>query len=77
MASTFGSQMLSLQTPIFTGKNYEYWYLTMKDLLRGQDVWEIVQNGYIEPADQTSYNNITQAEKNTLRKQKKKDGKVL
>ena len=63
MASTSGS----LQTPIFTGKNYEYWSLTMKALLRGQDVWEIVQNGYIEPADQTSYNNITQAEKDVLR----------
>ena len=76
MASTFGSRMSSLQTPIFTGKNYEYWSLTMKALLRGQDVWEIVQNGYIEPADQTSYNNITQAEKDVLREQRKKDGKI-
>ena len=48
MASTFGSQMLSLQTPIFTGKNYEYWSLTMKALLRGQDGQEIVHNGYVE-----------------------------
>ena len=46
MASTYGSNMSSLQTPIFTGKNYEYWYLTMKDLFRGQDILEIVQNGY-------------------------------
>ena len=76
MASTFGSQMSSLQTPIFAVKNYEYWSLTMKALLRGQDVWEIVQNGYIEPADQTSYNNITQAEKDVLREQRKKDGKI-
>ena len=76
MASTFGSQMLSLQTPIFTGKNYEYWSLTMKALLRGQDGWKIVHNGYVEPADQTSYNNITQAEKDVLREQRKKDGKI-
>ena len=34
MASTSGS----LQTPIFTRKNYEYWSLTMKALFRGQDV---------------------------------------
>ena len=51
MASTFGS----LQTPVFTGKNYEYWSLTMKGLFRGQDVWEIVQYGYAEPTDMTAY----------------------
>ena len=57
--------------------NYEYWSLTMKALFRGQDVWEIVQNGYVEPADQTAYNNITQAKKDALREQRKKDGKAL
>ena len=46
MAST----SCSLQTPIFTGKNYEYWSLTMKALFRRQDVSEIVQHGYAEPA---------------------------
>ena len=68
MASTFGS----LQPPSFTGKNYEYWYLTMKDLFRGQDVWEIVQHGYAEPADMAAYNNLTHAEKDVLREQRKK-----
>ena len=63
MASTSGS----LQTPIFTGKNYEYWSLTMKPLFIGQDVWEIVQHGYAEPVEMTAYNNLTQAEKDLLR----------
>ena len=48
MASTSGS----LQTPIFIGKNYEYWSLTMKAMFIGQDVWEIFQYGYVEPVDQ-------------------------
>ena len=73
MASTSGS----LQTPIFIGKNYEYWSLTMKSLFRGQDVWEIVQHGYAELADMTTYNNLTQAEKVVLREHRKKDGKAL
>ena len=73
MASTFGS----LQTLIFTGKNYEYWSLTMKPLFRGQDVWEIVQHGYAEPTDMTTYNNLTQVEKDVLREQRKKDGKDM
>ena len=59
MASTSGSHMSSLQTPIFTGKNYEYWSLIMKALFKGQDVWDIVYNGYAEPIDQTAYNNLT------------------
>ena len=73
MASTSGS----LQNPIFTGKNYEYWSLTMKALFRSQDVWEIFQHGYAEPADMTAYNNLTQAQKHVLREQRKKDGKYL
>ena len=73
MDSTSGS----LQTPIFTRKNYEYWSLTMKALFRGQYVWQIVQHGYVEPTDQTSYNNLTQAEKDILREQSKKDGKAI
>ena len=68
---------MSLQTPIFTGKNYEYWSLTMNNLFIGQDVLDIVQNDYIELADQAKYNNISQAEKDILRQQRKKDGKSL
>ena len=73
MASTSGS----LQTPNFTGKNYEYWSLTMNPLFRGKDVCEIVQYGYAEPTDMTTYNNLTQDEKDVVREQRKKDGKTL
>ena len=76
MPSTFGPNMSNLQTLIFTGKNYEYWSLTMKDFFRGQYVWDIVQNGYAKPADQNAYNNLSQAEKDILREHRKKDGKL-
>ena len=39
--------------------------------------WEIVQHGYAEPTDMIAYNNLTQAEKDVLREQRKKDGKAL
>ena len=77
MASTSGSNMSNLQTPIFTGKNCEYWSLIMKALFIGQDVWDIVQNGYAETLHQTANNNLSQAEKDVLREQRKKDGKAL
>ena len=61
MDYTSGSHIWSLQTPIFTGKNYEYWSLIMNALLRGQDVWDIVQNGYTKPTDHATYNNLMEA----------------
>jgi hypothetical protein len=67
----------NLQPPTFIGKNYEMWFLTMKALFRGQYVWEIVENGYVEPVDQATYNSLTQAEKDVLKDQRKKDGKAL
>ena len=49
----------------------------MKYLLRGQYVWDIVQNGYTEPAYQAAYNNLTQYEKDALWEQRKKDRKDM
>ena len=49
----------------------------MKALFRGQDVWEIFQHGYAEPTDMTTYNNLTQDEKDVMREHRKKDGKDL
>ena len=59
MASTSSS----LQTPIFTRNNYEYWSLTMKALFRGQYVWEIIQHGYAGLANMKAYNNHTGRER--------------
>ena len=49
----------------------------MKALFRGQDVQEIVHHGYAKPTDMIAYNNLTQAKKDVLREQRKKDGKFL
>ena len=45
----------------------------MKVLFRGQNVWEIVQNGFTKPVDHEVYNNLTQDEKDALREQRKKN----
>ena len=77
MASTSGTQMSSLQTPIFSGKIYEYCSITMKALFRVQDVWHIVQNGYIEPANRVTYNNLAQDYKYSLKQQRKTDENAM
>ena len=46
-------------------------------MFRGQYFWEIIQHCYAEPTDRTTYNNLTQVEKDVLREQRKKDGKAL
>jgi hypothetical protein len=61
----------------FNGKNYDYWEITMKALFCSQDIWDLVENGYPKPADATTYNALSQAEKDLLKDNKKKDSKAL
>ena len=74
MASTStGMGMFNAQLPQFNGKNYDYWSITMTALLASQDLWEIVEDGFEEPADETEFNALTQGEKDLLKSYKKKD----
>lgn len=49
----------------------------MKALFSSQDIWELVENGFQEPADVAAYNALTQAERDLLRDNRKKDSKCL
>lgn len=42
-----------------------------------QDLWDLVENGYVEPENATAYNNLTVAQKNELKDCRKKDSKAL
>jgi hypothetical protein len=65
------------QVPQFDGKNYDVWCIKMKTIFCSQELWELVENGFPEPADQVAFNALTQAERNTLKENKKKDAKAL
>ena len=78
MASTStGMDMFNTQLPQFNGKNYDYWAITMKALFSCQDLWELVQDGFDEPADDNEFNRLTQGEKDLLKTNRKKDAKAL
>eukprot|EP00253_Pinus_taeda_P031789 PITA_31789 len=64
------------QFPQFNGKNYDYWAITMRALFACQDLWEIVQYGFEEPADENEFNRLTHAEKDLLKSNRKKDSKA-
>jgi hypothetical protein len=49
----------------------------MKTLFCFQYVWDLVENGFPEPADKQAYHALSQAEKDLLKEKKKKDSKAL
>eukprot|EP00253_Pinus_taeda_P028454 PITA_28454 len=48
----------------------------MKALFASQDLWEIVEDGFDEPADENEFNSQTPAEKDLLKSNRKKDSKA-
>ena len=76
MAGTNRS-ILQPQLPIFNGKNYDYWSIKMKTLFRSQDVWDLVESGFPEPANQQAYQALSQAEEDLLKENRQKDARAL
>ena len=56
--------------PIFNGENYDYWSIKMKTFFCSQDLWDIVEEGFTIPTD----NSTLTAE---LKENKPKDSKAL
>ncbi|KAI0529129.1 hypothetical protein KFK09_001676 [Dendrobium nobile] len=65
---------MNLQVPSLTKKNYENWSLQMKALFGSQDIWEIVEKGYVEHHDEAV---LSTAQREMLKESRKKDKKAL
>ena len=66
--------MVPFQVPMLNKSNYDNWSIKMKALLGSQDVWEIVEKGYVEPENDGG---LSQAQKDSLRDSRKRDKKAL
>ena len=67
MAANGNSVSLSQpMVPIFKGENYEFWSIKMKTLIKSQDLWDLVEQGYADPD-----------EEGKLKENRKKDSKAL
>ena len=75
-AST-GMGMGNIHLPMFNGKNYDYWSITMRALFVSKELWELVEDGFEEPANEEEFEDLTQAERELLKSNKKKDSKAL
>ncbi|KAI0519171.1 hypothetical protein KFK09_006613 [Dendrobium nobile] len=69
MASSMNLQVLRL-----TKENYENWSLQMKALFGSQDIWEIVEKGYVEHQEEAV---LSTAQRELLKESRKKDKKAL
>ncbi|BFG30242.1 hypothetical protein CerSpe_165160 [Prunus speciosa] len=67
------NNLLQPQLPKFTGKNYSQWSIQMKVLYAAQDLWEVVENGFVEPNNQ---GDLTQQQLTELKETRKKDKKL-
>eukprot|EP00253_Pinus_taeda_P012253 PITA_12253 len=75
-STTTGMGMFNSQFPQFNGKNYDYWAITMRAMFSYQDLWELVEDGFEEPADENEVDRLTQAEKDLLKSNRKNDSKA-
>ena len=57
--------------PIFNGEKYEWWSIKVKTLLRSQELWDLVEYGFVDILEPT------QEEEERLRENKRKDAKAL
>ena len=39
--------------PIFNVEKYEWWSIKMKTLLRSQELWDLVENGFVDVLEPT------------------------
>ena len=61
--------------PRLTKENYDNWSIQMKALLGSQDIWDIVENGYIDPKEWEA--SSSSSDPTTIRELRKRDKKAL
>ncbi|XP_061363230.1 uncharacterized protein LOC133306870 [Gastrolobium bilobum] len=71
------AEMMQPQIPKLSKSNYGNWSIQMKMLLSSQDIWDLVEDGYIEPANAAAEAVLSDAQRNMLKDSRKKDKKAL
>ncbi|XP_074263524.1 uncharacterized protein LOC141586251 [Silene latifolia] len=69
MASNGSSSNGLSHLPIFKGVKYQFWELKMKTLFRSQELWELVETGFVDAKSEEP--------DATLKEKRKKDAKAL
>jgi hypothetical protein len=72
-----GSNSSHVQVLVLSEKSYDSWYIRMRTILRSQDLWTYVIDGYVEPADVATKLALSNADRVLLKENRKKDNKAL
>ncbi|CAM8998643.1 unnamed protein product [Rhodiola kirilowii] len=70
-----GDEKFSAKIPHFDGNHYDHWSELMENLLRAKGLWNLVQNGFIEP-NEGALVVLTDAQRDHLENARQKDHKV-
>ncbi|KAK4350878.1 hypothetical protein RND71_030191 [Anisodus tanguticus] len=65
--------MAPFQVPILNNNSYDNWSFKMKAFLGSQDVWDIIEKGYNEPANDAAFVALTSDQKTILKDSRKRD----
>ncbi|XP_058181305.1 uncharacterized protein LOC131299741 [Rhododendron vialii] len=71
------NNFLQPQIPRLGKDNYENWSIQMKVLLGYQDLWDLVENGFEQPALKEDEERLTEGQKVLLKQMRNKDKKAL
>jgi len=68
---------ISSSEPEVPMKTYDSLYIRMRTILRSQDLWSFVTDGYADPTKQVAELALTNVECDLLKENKNKDNKAL
>ncbi|XP_058181359.1 uncharacterized protein LOC131299801 [Rhododendron vialii] len=71
------NNFLQPQIPRLGKDNYENWSIQMKVLLGYQDLWDLVENEFEQPASKEDEERLTEGQKVLLKQMRNKDKKAL
>ena len=71
------SSVVQPQISVLTERNYDTWFIKMRNILHAQDLWEFVMLGYAELANQAIELALSNVERVLLKENRKKNKKGL
>jgi hypothetical protein len=77
LMATSGSISSQVQVPVLNENSYDSWYIRMRTIMRSQDLWTYVIDGYVEPVDAATELALSNADRVLLKENRKKDNKDL
>ncbi|CAM9000009.1 unnamed protein product [Rhodiola kirilowii] len=70
------SNTIPLQIPKFNGQNFKNWSIQLKAFFKSQDLWSLVETGYIEVVGK-AFDELEKEDRDLLADTRKKNQKAL